>query len=428
MRPPPLPLSRRRFLIGSGMALSCFSLPAHAQTPPELAPDGFRILRIRALPPGVGIPEPLFRPPPPPEYWYYGSYPGPTLRLRRGEELRVRLVNGMNAPTTVHWHGVRVPNAMDGAPLGQEPVKAGASFDYRFMPPDAGTFWYHANPAQTAMGLAGLLIVEESEPVEVARDHALIFQNAATASELPVWINGKSGLEFPTPAAKRTRLRLINAGARMLRIQIGETSLAELRLWVMAIDGQPAEPFLARGNRISLAPGNRVDVFVETTLEPGTKVPITVQVEQRSMVLAHLVIEGPAHSTPFANPNPLPANALPQRLDLARAQRVTIPLESAATTVPPARPLFSIRRGRVVVLALANRSDFAQVVHLHGHSARLLDRLDDGWKPFWLDTLLVEPRQTERIAFLADNPGKWAIDTRALDRDDGGLAGWFEVT
>jgi FtsP/CotA-like multicopper oxidase with cupredoxin domain len=81
-----------------------------------------------------------------------------------------------------------------------------------------------------------------------------------------------------------------------------------------------------------------------------------------------------------------------------------------------------------VVLAFANRSDVAQVVHLHGHSARLLDRLDDGWKPFWLDTLLVEPRQTDRIAFLADNPGKWAIDTRALDRDTTGIAGWFGVT
>jgi FtsP/CotA-like multicopper oxidase with cupredoxin domain len=107
---------------------------------------------------------------------------------------------------------------------------------------------------------------------------------------------------------------------------------------------------------------------------------------------------------------------------------VTVPLEATMPAAPLPRPLFSVRRGRIVVLALANRTEAAQVVHLHGHSARLLDRLDDGWKPFWMDTLLVEPRATERIAFLADNPGKWAIDARALDRDAAGLAGWFEVT
>src|SRR5207342_2050741 len=120
-----------------------------------------------------------------------------------------------------------------------------------------------------------------------------------------------------------------------------------------------------------------------------------------------LLVEGPARSAPFANPKPLPANPLPPRLDLARAQRVAVPIETTASALPPPRPLFSVRRGRVVVLAFANRTDAACVVHLRGHAARLLDRLDDGWKPFWLDTLLIEPRATERIAFLADNVGKW---------------------
>jgi FtsP/CotA-like multicopper oxidase with cupredoxin domain len=73
-------------------------------------------------------------------------------------------------------------------------------------------------------------------------------------------------------------------------------------------------------------------------------------------------------------------------------------------------PLFSVRRGRTVVLAFANRTEAARVVHVHGHSFRLLDRLDDGWKPFWLDTTLVPPGQTQRIAFVADNPGQWLIE------------------
>ena len=417
--------SRRQVIAGVNFFLASLQLPAWAQPTLETTPDAFRTLRISPVQ-GGAVPE---RAPQPGIWGYHGMIPGPTLRLRRGEELRIRLVNGMEEPTMVHWHGVRLPNAMDGAPpLTQEPVKGGASFDYRFMPPDAGTFWYHATPAQTARGLAGLLIVEETEPVEIARDHALIFQNAAANSESLVSVNGTSGLEFPAPAPGRTRLRLVNAGAHLIRIQLGEASPEALRAWVMAIDGQPAEPFLARGNRISLAPGNRADMFVETTLAPGTMVPIIVEPRREFAPLAHLVIDGPARSTSFADPKPLPANPLPQRLDLARAQRVTVPLESVAAAVPPARPLFSVRRGRVVVLALTNRSDFAQVVHLHGHSARLLDRLDDGWKPFWVDTLPIEPRATERIAFLADNPGKWAIDHRALEHDGAGIVRWFEVT
>jgi FtsP/CotA-like multicopper oxidase with cupredoxin domain len=414
-------LSRRQVL-GVGVALTFGIPPTQSQTPPEISADGFRILRV---PPEGAAVDRLPPAPPSPDYWFYGSYPGPTLRLRRGEELRVRLVNEMKGPATLRWHGVRAPNAMDGAP----PVKGGASFDYRFTPPDAGTFWYHPIPAQTEHGLSGLLIVDESEPVAVARDHALVFLNAAApAPEDLVWINGHFGLEFPTPAAELTRLRLVNTATRALVIQFGELSPEALRIWVMAIDGQPAEPFLARGNRISLAPGNRADVFVETALAPGTKVPIKIENRRDPAPHAYLVIEGPPRSAAFASPKPLPANPLPQRLDLARAQRATVPIESATATVPPPRPLFSVRRSRVVVLAFANRTDAARVIHLRGHSARLLDRLDDGWKPFWLDTLLVEPRQTERIAFLADNLGKWAIDSSKLERGSGGFAGWFEVT
>jgi FtsP/CotA-like multicopper oxidase with cupredoxin domain len=91
-------------------------------------------------------------------------------------------------------------------------------------------------------------------------------------------------------------------------------------------------------------------------------------------------------------------------------------------------PTFRAKTGRIVVLALTNRGAVPAVFHLHGHHFRLLDRLDDGWKPFWVDTLPVEPRATERIAFLADNPGKWAVDAQAIGRDGAGLAGWFEVT
>jgi len=108
---------------------------------------------------------------------YDGTVPGPTLRITRGEDLCVRVVNDLAEPTSVHWHGVRLPNAMDGVPgLTQAPIAPGTSFDYRFRPPDAGTFWYHAHiGAQVDRGLYAALIVEEAQPVDVDRGIVLMF-------------------------------------------------------------------------------------------------------------------------------------------------------------------------------------------------------------------------------------------------------------
>ena len=89
-------------------------------------------------------------------------------------------------------------------------------------------------------------------------------------------------------------------------------------------------------------------------------------------------------------------------------------------------PLFTVERGRTVVMALESRS-IAHTVHVHGHHFRLLDRLDDGWKPYWLDTVPVGARETQRIAFVADNPGRWLIEQHVLGGPGTAIA-WFLVT
>ncbi|MGW8271071.1 MAG: multicopper oxidase domain-containing protein, partial [Burkholderiales bacterium] len=103
------------------------------------------------------------------EIWGYdGSVPGPLLRYRQGERLRVEFENALPEPTTVHFHGIRLPNAMDGVPyLTQPPIAPGARFVYEFDLPDAGTYWYHphlGSHEQVARGLSGALIIEEDEP------------------------------------------------------------------------------------------------------------------------------------------------------------------------------------------------------------------------------------------------------------------------
>ena len=91
-------------------------------------------------------------------------------------------------------------------------------------------------------------------------------------------------------------------------------------------------------------------------------------------------------------------------------------------------PLFSVKRGQVVVLAIRNETAFPQSLHLHGHVFRLLHPLDDGWEPYWLDTFQLLEGRTARIAFKADNPGRWLLSSTVLERFDTGLWTLFEVT
>src|SRR5262245_12255031 len=168
----PKRIARRRFLAALGLGIGVARLPARPLQA-ETA-DGFRILRAR---PGTarlrGDGEPATA-----VWGYDGAVPGPLLRVRQGEPVAFRLVNELPEDTTLHWHGVRVPNGADGVPrLTQATVAGGASFDYRFTPRDAGTFWYHPPwfaSDQLARGLAGTLIVDEPEPVGVDRDVLLM--------------------------------------------------------------------------------------------------------------------------------------------------------------------------------------------------------------------------------------------------------------
>jgi FtsP/CotA-like multicopper oxidase with cupredoxin domain len=443
-------LTRRRLLAGVATTLVWLPARAQEQTRPTVAEDGFRLLRagVANLPAKGQNRAPIAM------CGYDGVSPGPVLRVKRGEQVRVRLINGLPWETSLHWHGVRVPNAMDGVPhLTQAPVAPHASFDYRFTAPDAGTFWYHAHgPGQLERGLVGALIVEEPEPVAVDREVLLVLADPRSGSvdstaegsppplpghgqadREPPTVNGQASLDIAVKANERIRLRLVNAS----HVRPMSLRLDPHRATVVAIDGQPAEPFVARDHRVGLAPGNRLDLFIEMTLEPGAEAPLHLATAQGEIAIARFRYEAgaPMRAAPLPDPKPLPANPLPQRIPLQNAHRLDVAIDRGTRPWIPAKaaasgqfgpPLFTVKRGRTVMLGFANRGDPA-VLHLHGHHVRLLDNLDDGWKPFWLDTLMVV-QQIARIAFVADNPGKWLIEARAVQGDDAGMATWFEVT
>jgi FtsP/CotA-like multicopper oxidase with cupredoxin domain len=241
---------------------------------------------------------------------------------------------------------------------------------------------------------------------------------------VPVYtVNGKSSFELSVKKHQRLRLRFINGSPRTV-IAI---KLDAIELRVMAIDGQPAEPFAARNGAVVLPPGGRLDAFVDATASPT----ILLHDGKEARVIGKLSLsaEPPVRNEPLPLAPPLPTNGLPARIDLKNALRFEVPVgEPDPLGFFTGKPrTFRATLGRPVVLTLTNSASVAHVFHLHGHHFRLLDRLDDGWKPFWLDTLAVEPGQTHRIAFLAEHAGSFLMEAVATDWSASPTLRWYAV-
>ena len=460
-------LGRRRLLVSSAAlgvtaALPFKSLPAAGAPPPSPA-RFLTVASARVSLAGKRYPDTAVMA-------YDGSVPGPVLRVRQGALFQIVVENRLDENTTVHWHGIRLPNAMDGVPgLTQPPIKPGANFTYVFSPPDAGSFWYHSHDnslVQIGRGLAGALIVEEAEPPQADRELLWVIQDwrlsddaeivpgfgnrmeAAMAGRIGniVTINGQVPNILPVRTGERIRLRIINAaGARIMALGFGGH-----RPTIIALNGQPCEPHEAKGGRLVLGPAMRADVILDMSGEPGGRYAVTDDFygDQLAYTLIELVYDAkpPLRAHPLDAPVRLPANPLP-KLDLKAAERHEIALQGGmmsgigmmgmgmrgaawaingmsmtgdgAADMPP---LLTLRRGITCVLALKNQTAWWHPMHLHGHSFRVLTRDDTSASgEIWGDTVLVPPRQTIEIGFVADNPGDWMLHCHVMDHQVAGM-------
>lgn len=406
--------------------------------------------------------------------WGYNAVtPGPILRVGKGEELFVRLKNDLAQPTSIHWRGMRGPNTMDGvAGLTQPAIQPGAYFDYRFGPPDAGTFVYHAHAGpymaeQFHRGLSGMCIVGEEQPPDVDADIPLAIgdwllgpggmlkepvndpADAAGPGRLGnvFTVNGKADVQPQTLApGARVRLRIANlAPARIIGVLF-----AGMTPKIIAIDGQPCKIFSPDGNAMPLAPGGRFDAMFDVPGEAGAMASVALfswpypgEKPRKPQSVFQITPAGKAHKK-RPQISGLPDNPLlPQKIRLQDAKRKDIVLDKA-----PARyaadgnfwmldgkvsdglsgpALFSVPVGQPVSLGFQNRTHYPQVIRIHGHTVRRLHLFDDGWEPYWLDTILIPPGKTVRVAFIADNRGKWRIGSAIMAHATAGMAGWFQV-
>jgi FtsP/CotA-like multicopper oxidase with cupredoxin domain len=409
--------------------------------------------------------------------WLYDGSAFPLLRLKRGETLDVTLQNALAEHTSIHWHGVRGPNAMDGVPyLTQPPVRPGGTFRYRFTPPDAGTFFFHphCNTAeQLGRGLLGALIVEDDALFDddvtlilkdwrVGDDGAFLpFYTAAGASKAGTFgplrtVNGVPSPTIGTRPSARVRLRLINADPS----RIPEIGLDGAKADVIAIDGNPVAPFALETWR--LGPGMRLDLAAETGMAP---VRVLDYFAAEPVLLATLDPQGKGGEAKAAS------LAVPRPSDFAGARKLTLALgagvevnalpEAAAIVLPDGRSIdladtlclaqgtlwtldgkswpdrdhkhlppsmYEFRRGERVVIEIENTTSRAHPIHIHGHTmtvlaANLLPR-----PVHRADTVLVLPNERVTVAFIADNPGNWMIHCHIIEHQESGMMGWFRVS
>jgi FtsP/CotA-like multicopper oxidase with cupredoxin domain len=430
--------NRRELMAGFGAAALAAAVPAIAAQPSQP-------LTLRTRPGSLALRPGQAETP----IWAVeGPTPAAGLRFGRGDQLEVMFGNELPVPVSLYWRGIEgVPAA---EPLvARAALAAGAKETFQLPLRQAGTFL--CDPRLLGDGQARpvrplAVVVGEREPVAVDSDEVLLIEDWRLRSDGTAiapgtdpndtttlyTVNGRISFDITAHSNQRLRLRFINGCQRaIIALKIGDH---EVR--VMALDGQPAEPFPARNGALVLAPGGRVDTFIDATAPPGSSSEILLHDGKGPRPIARLVTskEPALRAAPLPQASALPSNGLPAQLDLKNAVRADLTLgASPSDWVTPQRfltssaPAFRARPGRAVVLALINRSDIATVFHLHGHHFRLLDRLDDGWKPFWLDTLAIEPGQPQRVAFLAEHAGRWLVEAFATDWAAPRLVRWYAV-
>lgn len=354
-------------------------------------------------------------------YTLNGQSPGPQIRAVEGELVEVRLENeSVPAGVTLHWHGMDVPNAMDGvAGVTQDAVREGGSFTYRFVVDQVGTYWYHSHQLsheQVQRGLLGAIVVtpKRYEPADVDK-LALVHLYDGHRT-----VNGEEG-DVPVAAAPgdTARVRVVNTDNGPMPVWVSGASYR-----VAAVDGTDVnEPTSVSEKSILVTAGGRADLEVEMPAD-GSAVRVEMG-GSAALVLGGDGSDVPETERPTSFVDMLSYGA-PARLGFDPEQP-TRDFDYVVGRRPgfldgrpglwwtinghmyPNVPMFTVTEGDVVQMRIENKSGDVHPMHLHGHHAVVLSRngVEATGSPWWVDSLNVADGESYEIAFLADNPGVW---------------------
>ncbi len=405
------------------------------------------------------------------------GFPAPILRAKQGVPIRIAVENRMQQPTTIHWHGIRIDNAMDGVPwLTQKPIAPGETFIYEFTCPDAGTFWYHPHLnslEQLSKGLVGVLIVDEAEVPSFDREVILGFKdwhlkpdgsfdrfstprNAARMGTLGniQTVNGKIKPVYEIPAGGSVRVRCLNLdNTRVFRLAVKDESI---RATLLATDGMPlAEPELLheRSEVYGIGAGMRMDIGFIAPYNPDEEV---ILYDKRGNfhfeVCRFKIVENKNKREPATQLPTLPANPLPVP-DLNNAELLKFVFEWEGALSPAneegevkhtfwtinrrswegagpnsiPEPLATLRLGNSYILELYNNTPHQHPIHMHGEIFTVLSSNQKQIKPHQADTVLLARNERVRIAFKASNPGHWMFHCHVIEHMKTGLMGYITI-
>ncbi|TIU34126.1 MAG: multicopper oxidase family protein [Mesorhizobium sp.] len=401
---------------------------------------------------------------------YGEAGPPPVVRMRKGKPFAARLINGIDDPTTIHWHGIRVPNKMDGVPFMIQPyVYQGDHFDYAFTPPDAGTFWYHPHCntlTQTGRGLTGVIVVEnpndpefDSEVVINLRDWRL-GDDGQFIEQFRPRDAAKSGTygtvrtanwldqpQYDAPAGGLVRLRA--AITDVTRIYAFRVDGAEAE--VIALDGNPV-PLRFAPDALQLGPGQRLELAIRMPDDEGAIVSLRDVRGTKPKILATLRSVGKSLKRDLRDLGPLEANPVAE-VDLAGAGRIPLALSATAENVSadsicgsigysfwainkvpwpgdtpdPTAPLAELKLGKSYIIDMENLTPHSHPIHLHGMSFKVLSSSTRQVQPLVSDTYLIQPDEKVQLGFVADNPGVWLLHCHIIEHQKTGMTSYFRV-
>jgi FtsP/CotA-like multicopper oxidase with cupredoxin domain len=381
-----------------------------------------------------------------PGFAFNGEVPGPTIEANVGDTIEVRLKNSLPQATTIHWHGVRVPAEMDGTEAVQPPVGPGETFEYRFVVPDAGTYWYHSHTNETEQlerGLYGALIVRDPNEPEFDAERILHFDDlkldpdgdlapfgdehehhAGREGDVRL-VNGRQEPDLKISAGAVERWRIIDtANTRFVRLSIGGRPFR-----IIGTDGGLL-PRPVSATEVLLTPGERVDLAVGP-FEEGESTEIEALPYDRG--------KGETPRERFATLRVGPATA--SKAHIPELLRQIDPL--AGESAEPNRTISlkalmhegqhqradPVRVGELQVWDLINETGQDHPFHLHGFFFQVVEE-DSEAPPYlaWKDTVNVPRKSQTRIAWLPDDrPGEWMYHCHILEHHAMGMMAHFEV-
>lgn len=388
---------------------------------------------------------------------YEGSVPGPTIVGRVGDTLVAHLVNSLPEPTLIHWHGLRLPAAMDGTELGQHLVPPGGHFEYRFELRDAGTFWYHSHANETVQmerGLYGALVVLGPDEPRVDADRLLVLDDVKldrhgdiaktalfdrhTGREGKVLlINGQSEPEYEIAAGQVERWRLVNAcSARYVRLSLGG-----LPFRIIGSDGGLRGEALTVTEAL-LTPGERLELVVGPFEDEGAELAIeSLPYRRTAMKRPRLTRWGKLRVGPRARSEatfpaaaaslwPLvPAGSLTPNRTVRLGARMTLHGHDWLINDQSHFHDAPVKVGALQVWDIVNETGMDHPFHLHGFFFQVVAVDGAPVAPSeWKDTVNVVGKRRVTIAFRPDDrPGKWMYHCHILEHHAAGMMGHFEV-